>query len=219
MLTTVLRGLAAASLAVLPLTASSPASAAETLPLAEAVTRLSVEAESRDGYDRDAFRHWNTGDDPSDGCNTRAEVLLDEAVEPPTVEPRCRLSGGRWWSYYDQMWVTSASGLDIDHMVPLAESWDSGASAWTAPRREAYANDQGADASLVAVTARSNRSKADQDPAEWLPPAAEVHCRYVAEWVATKLRWRLAADEAEVVALREVAASCPVQTVTYEPAP
>ncbi len=122
MLTTVLRGLAAASLAVLvlPLTASSPASAAETLPLAEAVTRLSVEAESRDGYDRDAFRHWNTGDDPSDGCNTRAEVLLDEAVEPPTVGPRCRLSGGRWWSYYDQAWVTSASGLDIDHMISVA---------------------------------------------------------------------------------------------------
>ncbi|MFF9336971.1 HNH endonuclease family protein [Streptomyces albogriseolus] len=218
MLTTVLRGLAAASVAVLPLTASSPASAAETLPLAEAVIRLPVEAESRDGYDRDAFRHWNTGDDPSDGCNTRAEVLLDEAVEPPTVGPRCRLSGGRWWSYYDQVWVTSASDLDIDHMVPLAESWDSGASVWTTQRREAYANDQGAEASLVAVTARSNRSKADQDPAEWLPPATEVHCRYAAEWVGTKLRWSLTADEAEVAALREVAAACPEQTVTYEPA-
>ncbi|MGA5799271.1 HNH endonuclease family protein [Streptomyces cellulosae] len=218
MLTTVLCGLAAASVAVLPLTASSPASAAETLPLSEAVDRLPVEAESRDGYDRDAFRHWNTGDDPSDGCNTRAEVLLDEAVEPPTLGPRCRLSGGRWWSYYDQVWVTSASGLDIDHMVPLAESWDSGASAWTAERREAYANDQGSAASLVAVTARSNRSKADQDPAQWLPPAAEVHCRYAAEWVATKLRWSLAADETEVAALRETAADCPDQTVTYEPA-
>ncbi|MGA5629534.1 HNH endonuclease family protein [Streptomyces cellulosae] len=220
MLTTVLRGLAAASVAVLvlPLTASSPASAAETLPLAEAVDRLPVEAESRDGYDRDAFRHWNTGDDPSDGCNTRAEVLLDEAVEPPTLGPRCRLSGGRWWSYYDQTWVTSASGLDIDHMVPLAESWDSGASAWTAQRREAYANDQGADASLVAVTARSNRSKADQDPAEWLPSATEAHCRYTAEWVGTKLRWSLAADETEVAALHETAADCPNQTVTYEPA-
>ncbi|MGA5799367.1 HNH endonuclease family protein [Streptomyces cellulosae] len=218
MLTTVLRGLAAASLAVLPLTASSSASAAETLPLAEAVNRLPVGAESRDGYDRDAFRHWNTGDDPSDGCNTRAEVLLDEAVEPPMVGPRCRLSGGRWWSYYDQVWVTSASGLDIDHMVPLAESWDSGASAWTAQRREAYANDQGSATSLVAVTARSNRSKSDQDPAEWLPPAAEVHCRYVAEWVATKLRWSLTADEAEVAALGETAAGCPDQSVTYEPA-
>ncbi|CAL9673453.1 hypothetical protein SUDANB15_07583 (plasmid) [Streptomyces sp. enrichment culture] len=218
MLMSVLRGLAAASLAVLPLTASSPAHAAETLPLTEAVAALPVDTESRDGYDRDAFRHWNAGTVPSDGCNTRAEVLLSEAVEPPLVEPGCRLSGGRWWSYYDQMWVTSASGLDIDHMVPLAESWDSGASAWSAQRREAYANDQGADASLVAVTARSNRSKADQDPAEWLPPAAGVHCRYVAEWTATKLRWSLAADETELAALREVAAGCPGQTVTYEPA-
>ncbi|MFD3823678.1 HNH endonuclease family protein, partial [Streptomyces sp. NPDC058625] len=188
------------------------------LPLAEAVTRLPVDTESRDGYSRDAFRHWNTGIDLSDGCNTRAEVLLSEAVEPPVVGPGCRLAGGRWWSYYDQVWVTSASGLDIDHMVPLAESWDSGASAWTAQRREAYANDQGAAASLVAVTARSNRSKSDQDPAEWLPPAAGVRCRYVVEWVGTKLRWSLSADETEVAALREVAAGCPEQSVTYEPA-
>jgi hypothetical protein len=81
----------------------------------------------------------------------------------------------------NQTTVTSASGLDIDHMVPLAEAWDSGASAWTAQRREAYANDQGQEASLVAVTARSNRSKADQDPAHWMPPADDVHCRYAAE--------------------------------------
>ncbi|MER6153701.1 HNH endonuclease family protein [Streptomyces hirsutus] len=218
MLNTVLRGLAAASLAVLPLTVPTPAHAAETLPLTEAVATLPVDTESRDGYDRDAFRHWNAGVNPSDGCNTRAEVLLSEAVEPPVVGPGCRLTGGSWWSYYDQVWVTAASGLDIDHMVPLAESWDSGASGWTAQRREAYANDQGAEASLVAVTARSNRSKSDQDPAQWLPPAAEAHCQYVAEWVATKLRWSLTADEAEVAALREVAADCPDQTVTYEPA-
>ncbi|MGC9501865.1 HNH endonuclease family protein [Streptomyces sp. WG7] len=218
MLKTALRGFAAASLALLPLTVSAPVQAADTLPLSEAIARLPVAVESRDGYDRDAFRHWNTGDNPSDGCNTRAEVLIAEAVEPPTVGPRCRLSGGRWWSYYDQVWVTSASGLDIDHMGPLAEAWDSGASGWSAQRREAYANDQGAATSLVAVTARSNRSKSDQDPAEWLPPAAGVHCRYVAEWVGTKLRWTLSADEAEVGALREVAVGCPDQTVTYEPA-
>ncbi|MEV5645993.1 HNH endonuclease family protein [Streptomyces flaveolus] len=219
MLKAVLRGLAAASLAVLPLTAAAPAHAAEIVPLSEAVSRLPVADEAREGYTRDAFRHWNSGDDPTDGCSTRNEVLLDEAVEPPTVGPRCALTGGLWFSYYDQVWVTSASGLDIDHMVPLAESWDSGASAWTAARREAYANDQGAATSLVAVTARSNRSKADQDPAQWLPPAAEVHCRYVAEWVGTKLRWALSADEREVAALAEVAAGCPEQTVTYEPAP
>ncbi|MEV8297475.1 HNH endonuclease family protein [Streptomyces rochei] len=217
MVISVLRGLAAASLAILPVAASNPAHAAETLPLTEAVTRLPVATESREGYDRDAFRHWNTGDDPADGCSTRNEVLINEAVEPPAIGPRCRLSGGSWWSYYDQVWVTSASGLDIDHMVPLAESWDSGASAWTAQRREAYANDQGAEASLVAVTARSNRSKADQDPAQWMPPASEVHCRYVAEWVGTKLRWNLTADEAEMAALQDVAGGCPEQSVIFEP--
>ncbi|MFD4258256.1 HNH endonuclease family protein [Streptomyces sp. NPDC058534] len=218
MLNAVLRGLTVASLAVLPLTVSTPAHAAETIPLTAAIDRLTVATEDRTGYDRDLFRHWNSGEDPADGCHTRSEVLISEAVEPPTVGPRCRITGGRWWSYYDQTWITSASSADLDHMGPLAEAWDSGASGWTPERREAYANDQGAEASLVAVTARSNRSKADQDPAQWLPPAAAVHCRYVAEWVGTKLRWTLSADQAEAAALREVAMGCPDQTVTYEPA-
>jgi hypothetical protein len=82
-----------------------------------------------------------------------------------------------------------------------------------------YANDQGAEQSLAAVTARSNRSKADQDPAEGLPPAADEHCRYLAEWVGTKLRWDLAVDEVELAALEGVAASCPDQRGTYESAP
>jgi hypothetical protein len=81
-----------------------------------------------------------------------------------------------------------------------------------------HTNEQGAPASLVAVTARSTGSKADQDPTHWLPPATEVHCRYVAEWVGTKLR-RSVGGRAEVAALTEVAAGCPEQTVTYEPVP
>jgi hypothetical protein len=218
MVKAVLRGLAAA-LVVWSTTVSSPAYAVERLPLPEAVERLPLGTESRDGYTRSSFRHWNAGTNPTDGCHTRAEVLLHEAVEAPTVGANCGLTGGAWFSYYDNTTVTSASGLDIDHMVPLAEAWDSGASAWSAQRREAYANDQGQEASLVAVTARSNRSKADQDPAQWLPPAAEVHCRYAAEWVATKLRWGLTADEPELAALRDLAGTCPDRSVEYEPAP
>jgi hypothetical protein len=217
----VLRGLVAAVLAVLPhvLSPAAAHAAPQTLSLAEAVDRLPAGTESRDGYSRDRFRHWNTGADPDDGCNTRAEVLIAEAVEAPTIGAGCRLSGGLWFSYYDTTWVTAASGLDIDHLVPLAEAWDSGASAWTAQRREVYANDQGAAASLVAVTARSNRSKADQDPAQWLPPATDTHCRYAAEWTATKLRWNLTADTTELNTLGDLATACPDQTVTYERAP
>jgi hypothetical protein len=190
-----------------------------TVPLAAAVRALPLAAEVRDGYARTGFKHWNAGKNPTDGCNTRAEVLLAEALERPQVLPGCKLSGGLWWSYYDAKWVSSAAALDVDHMVPLAEAWDSGASQWTAERREAYANDLDAATSLVAVSAASNRSKADKDPAEWLPPALEVTCRYISEWTATKLRWGLTVDADELEALTQAADSCQGSTVTYEPAP
>ncbi|GAA2705136.1 hypothetical protein ACN6LC_006242 [Streptomyces violaceoruber] len=106
-----------------------------------------------------------------------------------------------------------------EYVVLLTEDWDSGASTWSAQRPQAYANDPGAAASLVAVTARSHQSKSGQDPAEGLPPAGAAHCRYLAEWEDMKLRWGLSADGAEVAVLHEVADGCPEQTVTYEPTP
>ncbi|MBW3356596.1 HNH endonuclease family protein [Streptomyces microflavus] len=199
------RGFSALSLALVPFLSAPTAQAApaaEVTTLADAVGLVQVTEEDRTGYNRSSFKHWNTGENASDGCNTRAEVLLAEAVVAPTVEAGCKLTGGTWISYYDGQEVTSAGALDIDHMVPLAEAWDSGASAWTAARREAYANDQGADVSLVAVTARSNRQKSDQDPADWMPPSPDAQCQYISEWVSTKLRWQLTADDRELEALK-----------------
>ncbi|MFC8177010.1 HNH endonuclease family protein [Streptomyces sp. NPDC057325] len=229
MIINLLRGAAAFCLALTPLALPSPTTAAPmaaavvpvpaVLPLEDAVGRLPVAEEDRTGYTRDSFRHWNTGLDPSDGCNTRNEVLLAEAVQEPAVAAGCKLTGGTWVSYYDGVEVLEAGKLDIDHMVPLAEAWDSGANTWTSARREAYANDQGAAASLVAVTARTNRSKADQDPATWMPPLPDAHCRYIGEWTATKLCWGLAVDSAENEALKVYAEACKTTVVHYNPAP
>ncbi|MFF7705493.1 HNH endonuclease family protein [Streptomyces lydicus] len=214
MLKTTVSAFAAAALTLLSLTATVPAHAAETLSLHDAIEVLPQAAESRDGYERSKFKHWIDAD--HDGCNTRAEVLLAEAITPPTLGPGCKLSGGTWLSYYDDQIVDGASGLDIDHMVPLAEAWDSGASQWTAARRQSYANDLGADRSLVAVTAKTNRQKADQDPAEWMPPATDARCTYLSDWVSTKLRWSLTVDRRERDALRQLAASCENTNVEYD---
>ncbi|WP_225995124.1 HNH endonuclease family protein [Streptomyces arboris] len=186
------------------------------LPLVEAIGSIPVAEEKRTGYERDSFRHWV--DEDGDSCTTRAEVLLAEAVTAPEQGARCSLSGGSWLSYYDEVEVTDAKKLDIDHMVPLAEAWDSGAHAWTPERREAYANDLGADRSLVAVTAKTNRSKADRDPAQWMPPAESATCTYLVDWTATKLRWALAMDDAEKTALLNLAEPCADSVVEYEPA-
>ncbi|MFE9367901.1 HNH endonuclease family protein [Streptomyces sp. NPDC006978] len=222
MIKNLVRGFGAFSLALVPLL-SAPAAAAAPAPevtmLADAVGLVQAAQEDRTGYTRSSFKHWNSGDDKSDGCNTRAEVLLAEAVVAPTMEAGCKLTGGTWRSYYDGQEVTSPGALDIDHMVPLAEAWDSGASSWTAARREAYANDQGSTVSLVAVTARTNRQKADQDPADWMPPSPQAQCRYVGEWVATKLRWQLTADHRELEALKLFAEGpCAGDVVHYTPA-
>ncbi len=95
---------------------------------------LAITDEHREGYDRDLSKHWV--DEDRDGCSTRAEVLIAEAVQAPTVGPGCKISGGGWLSYYDENSVEDVRSLDIDHMVPLAEAWDSGASKWTAKKRE-----------------------------------------------------------------------------------
>lgn len=52
------------------------------------------------------------------------------------------------------------------------------------------------------MTARSNRQKSDQDPADWMPPFPDVQCRYISEWVSTKLRWQLTVDDRELEALK-----------------
>ncbi|MGW2090072.1 HNH endonuclease family protein [Streptomyces sp. NPDC001880] len=153
-----------------------------------------------------------------DSCSTRNEVLLAETVTAPEQGARCALTGGEWRSYYDEVTVTAAGKLDIDHIVPLAEAWDSGASAWDADRRMRYANDLGAERSLVAVTAKTNRSKADKDPSEWMPPAESAKCTYLADWTATKLRWKLTADDKERATLEKLSEGCNT-VMKYEVAP
>ncbi|MGV2922175.1 HNH endonuclease family protein [Streptomyces alfalfae] len=218
---TTLRGIIASALLALPVAAPAHAASAAPEPhrlsLAQAVDILPRAAEVRAGYERAKFKHWTDAD--HDGCNTRAEVLIDESRTEPDIEGSCKVMAGTWFSSYDGKTLTDPKGLDIDHMVPLAESWDSGASQWSAARREAYANDLDAERSLIAVTAKSNRSKADQDPAQWLPPLADAYCTYAADWTATKLRWGLTADKAEAAALGELAEGCSQQDVAYVPAP
>ncbi|MFD7924020.1 hypothetical protein ACFV3R_33045 [Streptomyces sp. NPDC059740] len=77
----------------------------------------------------------------------------------------------------------------------------------------------GAARSLVAVSAASNRTKGDKDPAQWLPPLEKADCQYAADWVGDKLRWKLSADTAEKKALDKQAGACPHTTVTSTPAP
>ncbi|MPZ94650.1 MAG: DUF1524 domain-containing protein [Propionibacteriales bacterium] len=190
--------------------ATAEAAVTYSAPLRTAVADLPVAVENRTGYDRDLFNHWIDAD--GDGCNTRYEVLIAEADDPPTVGSGCQLTGGRWFSYYDRVSWTNPSDIDIDHMVPLAEAWDSGASSWTSGQRQSYANDLGDYRPLVGVTDNVNQAKGDQDPSTWMPQYDK--CRYLREFVAVKVRWRLRVDSAEKSAMTSIANGCTNTTIT-----
>ena len=169
-------------------------------------------------YDRSLFRHWVDAD--GDGCDSRREVLIAEAVIAPLIGSGCALSGGSWTSLYDGLTGSGDGGtFDIDHLVPLKEAWISGAYRWSAARREAFANDLGASFSLIAVSASSNRSKSDRDPASWLPTATGYRCRYITDWIAVKLRWSLTVDFDEYAVLRDYVDRCPAAPYVVVAAP
>jgi Protein of unknown function (DUF1524)/Excalibur calcium-binding domain len=183
--------------------ALAPVAAAATVKvrLVAAIKNLPVAAETRTGYDRSKFRLWVDAD--GDCRDTRDEVLAAESL----VGVRgCDIRVGKWRSYYDRQVTTRSSDFDIDHLVPLAEAWDSGARRWSAGTRQRYANDLGDPRSLVAVSASVNRSKSDQDPAQWQPRYDK--CTYVRQWVAVKTRWSLKVNPAEKRALLSRASHC-----------
>ena len=169
------------------------------------LAQLVIQDEFGGGYDRDYFRHWIDSD--GDGCNTRREVLIQESRIDPGVTGNCQVLG-QWVSLFDGVSTNDASSFDVDHMVPLKEAWDSGAFGWDAGTRTAFANDLGYAHSLVAVTASSNRSKSDRDPAQWLPPNSDFHCSYAFRWLAVKYRWSLSMDAAEALQLGRLGKAC-----------
>ena len=159
------------------------------------------------GYERSLFDHWIDAD--GNGCDTRGEVLRAESITPAQIDPvGCFVLTGDWLSIYDNYTTDDPSELDVDHMVPLFEAWQSGASTWSAERRRAFANDLDHPGTLVAVTQATNRSKGADDPAQWQPPNRNAWCMYAADWITVKARWQLTADAAEISALRNMLRGC-----------
>ncbi|MYV98550.1 HNH endonuclease family protein [Streptomyces sp. SID3343] len=188
--------------------ATAPASAALPTPVSAATARsylaaMSAAPESHaDSYDRDLFPTWIT---VSGTCDTREWILKRDGVAVVT-DAACKSTSGTWTSAYDNVVTTNPSTFDIDHLVPLSEAWASGAWAWTTPQRRTFANDTN-DPQLIAVSASSNRSKGDRDPAQWLPQTS-YQCTYARAWVQVKHDYALTVDATEKATLTSLLNAC-----------
>jgi len=119
----------------------------------------------------------------------------------------CNPIRGRWRSTYDGQTLRDPDQIDIDHMVPLANAWRSGASDWDDARRGEFANDL-TRPQLIAVSVSANRAKGDQDPSQWKPPNRNYWCDYAVDWIAVKYYWQLSVTTKEKAALAEMLETC-----------
>lgn len=166
---------------------------------------LTVASEgSMTGYSREKFPHWIT---ISGTCNTRETVLKRDGTNV-SVDGSCYPTSGSWYSPYDGATWTNPSDVDIDHIVPLAEAWRSGANSWTTSTRQSFANDL-TRPQLIAVTDNVNQAKGDQDPSTWQPSQTSYRCTYSKMWIRTKYHWNLKLQSAEKSALQTMLNTCP----------
>ncbi|BCJ43335.1 hypothetical protein GCM10010168_43560 [Actinoplanes ianthinogenes] len=154
------------------------------------------------GYSREKFPHWKS---TGKNCDTRDSVLERDGSKVKTSG--CNVVAGTWTSFYDGKTLDAPTKVDIDHTVPLANAWRSGANKWTTAQREAFANDLDRP-QLLAVSATSNRSKGDQDPSTWKPPAKDAWCDYAEDWIAVKSYYKLTVLQKEKDALNDMLETC-----------
>lgn len=170
-------------------------------------------------YRRAAYGEAWTDDTDAPGghnlCDTRNDILDRDLIAKTYVEisrcPRAVATGVLHDPYTSttinfQRGNKTGAAVQIEHIVPLAYSWDQGAWAWPESVRVRFANDP---ANLLAVQGQANQDKGDKEPAFWMPPNAAFHCQYAMQFIAVMRGYGLAIDEPSVPVLRDAAATCP----------
>ena len=191
---------------------SAPASASHAAPQPpdEATARAHLAAlvvaapRSMDGYSRDAFDVWST---QPGGCTTRQKVLARDGEHVVDQDGDCQPESGSWYSVYDDTTVTVVARATIDHVVPLAEAWRSGADRWDSNRRQQFGNDL-KDPQLIIASEASNSSKSDSGPADWKPNNKAFWCTYAENYILVKHKFALTTTSEEVAALEDMLDTC-----------
>jgi hypothetical protein len=193
--------------------------AMQSSPSAEAAQRQLTElqvrpASSMAGYSREEFPHWSdaqefgwrlpSGTPDAESCDARDAALIRDG-RGERVEESCDVVSGRWFDPYGGETYTDPADIDIDHIVPLANAWRSGASSWDIAKRESFAN---VPRDLLSVDDGLNQAKGDKGPEAWKPPREAHWCVYSKRWIGIKHSWKLSVTSAEKTALEQMLGTC-----------
>lgn len=167
---------------------------------------------AKTGYARTQFGDgWAT----TNGCDTR-NIILNRDLKDVVTSQDCKVQAGLLDDPYTGKIISFTKGADtsaavqIDHVVALSNTWQTGAQQLTKERRKELANDP---LELLAVDGPANQAKGDGDAATWLPSNKSFRCQYIARQIAVKAKYMLWVTPAERVAMLSILDRCPTQAL------
>jgi hypothetical protein len=197
---------------------AAPVKATPEVSAIEALATLAVKGRApKTGYARSEFgQTW--ADVDRNGCDTRNDMLKRDLTEIVYKEKtrNCVVLSGILQDRYSGETINFVRGnitsmeVQIDHVVALSNSWQTGAFKLTPVQRTALANDP---MNLFAVKGRLNSQKGDGDAATWLPPLKKFRCAYVSQQIAVKAKYALWVTPPEKDAMTRILATCPKQVL------
>ncbi len=161
-------------------------------------------------YDRiQQFGTWITLNQSADDCiDVRNRVLMRESAGPIEMRKNnpCKVGTGKWYDAHTDKVYTNSQDLQIDHFVPLKDTYTNGAWKWNYQARCAYGNYMGYRDHLKPVESKANMSKSDSHPGDYLPDNQAYRCEYLKTWLSIKLIWKLGMQRDEAQAIKNLIA-------------
>jgi hypothetical protein len=169
---------------------------------------------SKNGYSRKQF---SDGWAKVDSCTVRDKIMARDMVNVVFRAPGdCTVESGILNDPYTGKTIhfirgpSTSSAVQIDHVVAISNTWQTGAQELTRAEREKLYNDS---LELIAVDGPANEQKGDGDAAAWLPSNSKYDCPYVARQIAVKKKYHLWVTVTEHAAMEKVLRTCPEQLV------
>ena len=197
------------------------------------LAKLNVSNSTEIEYNRSEWKHWSSTEGKA--CwSTREEILNRDAEEgtvtyvdkkmnvttnysdacaigtPVKEDGKLRVdtvNSGEWVDPYSGKSISSASDLDIDHIVPLKYAAENGGQSWSEGEKEKFANDPD---NLLATSAKENRSKGAKGPSDYMPPYKAYRCQYSKSFVGVASKYNLSIQKKDLNVLNKTLSDCEI---------
>lgn len=163
-------------------------------------------------YNRAYFgKPWEDVD--KNKCDTRNDILKRDLTQITYKysNNNCIVKTGILKDPYSNETINFTQGyntsleVQIDHVIPLAQSWREGAYKWSDEKRVEFANDPD---NLLAVKGSLNSSKSDKEITSWQPPYKNYLCTYVEKQIKIKIKYNLETDKKEFATFKNIIKTC-----------